>query len=336
MVIPAGCERVVPNNGKGDIYNSQQIARDRGFMTLQQMRYLLAVAEYGSITAAAQQLFIAQSSLSLAVQEAERETGVTIFKRSNRGVEVTPEGYELLSFVRQVVQQDDLLNSRFIRNGEESVSRFAVSSQHYSLGVDAFAELLQEYPDQVYSFAYRETQTLEVIEDLKSGRSQVGLLYLSTFNSRVIKRELDAASLEFTPLFTTKPRVLVSESHPLAGRRYVDEKVLASYPRFIFEQGKSGSLYYAEEPLNGIPSRSQVTVCDRSTMVCLLAKSDGYTIATGVHSTGTDHGITSLALHTNETMTVGYVVDSQHHLSREALRYIELLKEQAELAYGAR
>lgn len=306
-------------------------------MTLQQMRYLLAIAEHGSISAAAHALFTSPSTLSAALKDAEAEMGITIFMRSNRGVEATLEGHELLSLTRQIVEQDDLLNWRFGREGTAAEkARFSVSSQHYSLGVDAFSQLVREHPDAAYSFTYRETRTQEVIDDVKSFRSHVGLLYLSRFNEAIITRDLERAGLEFTPLFHTKPHVLVACGHPLAKRSAVSPVDLAGYPCIMFEQGSDDSLYYAEEPLIDIPRRSTIVVRDRSTLVSVLANSDCYTIATGIHSTGMDTGIVGLALRTDEVMRIGYITHTKRSLSPQATRYIEILKELAASWAGCR
>lgn len=299
-------------------------------MTLQQMRYLLAIARYGSISATAQALFISQSTLSAALKDAEAETGVVIFNRSSRGVEATLEGHELLSLARQIVEQDDYLNSRFGKNGDSvNKVRFSVSSQHYSLGVDAFIELVNANPQLSYSFTYRETRTQEVIEDVKAFRSHIGLLYLSSFNQRILQRDFERANLEFTPLFEVKPQALVAEGHPLADRAVIRPSELAGYPYIKFEQGSDDSLYYAEEPMLDIPCSSTIVVRDRSTLVSVLAKSNCYTVATGTHSTGMDHGIAGVPLRTDEVMRIGYIVHSKRALSPLTAQFIENLKSQA-------
>lgn len=303
-------------------------------MTLQQMRYLLAIAQHGSISAAACALFISQSTLSTALKDAERETGVTLFNRSSRGVEATLEGHELLSLVRQIVEQDDLLNSRFGKEGDAAdKTRFAVSSQHYSLGVDAFVDLVNAYPSLSYSFTYRETRTQEVIDDVKSFRSHIGLLYLSSFNERIIRRDFERANLQFTPLLEVKPQVLVALDHPLARRASLHSSDLANYPLIMFEQGPDDSLYYAEEPLLDIPHRSTIVVRDRSTLVSVLSKSDCYTIATGTHSSGMDYGSVSIPLRTDEVMRIGYITHSKRSIGVHTARYIENLKRHVQMQH---
>ena len=148
-------------------------------MTLQQLRYLIAIANHGSISAAAHTLYVSQSSLSVAVRDIERETGVTIFERSNRGITLTSDGIELLGYARQVVEQADLMEQRYSGRGGEAAQRLSITSQHYAFVVEAFLELAEEYEGAGYNFSLRETRTSEVIEDVRDFRSDLGVLYLS-------------------------------------------------------------------------------------------------------------------------------------------------------------
>ena len=83
-------------------------------MTLQQLKYALTIARSGSINEAAKQLFISQPSLSETIRELESEVGFDIFLRSNRGIVITPEGEEFLSYAGQVTEQFGLLESKYI------------------------------------------------------------------------------------------------------------------------------------------------------------------------------------------------------------------------------
>ena len=78
-------------------------------MTLMQMKYAIAVADTKSMNEAARSLFITQPSLSASVKELENEIGIELFKRTNRGITVTPEGEEFLGYARQVVEQCRLI-----------------------------------------------------------------------------------------------------------------------------------------------------------------------------------------------------------------------------------
>ena len=186
--------------------------------TLQQLRYLIAVAEYGSINAAARELFATQSNLSTAIKDLEQELGVTIFTRSNRGVALTNDGTELLGYARQVIEQADMLERRYAEHGSSHV-RLAVSTQHYAFSVQAFVNVAETCTGDEYDLVLRESTTAEIIEDVRSFRSEIGVLYTDDFNRRVLERAFEEADVQFHPLFEASAHVFVGENHPLANAR---------------------------------------------------------------------------------------------------------------------
>lgn len=296
-------------------------------MRLQQLRYLIAVAESGSMNSAAQSLFVAQSSLSVAVKELEEELGVTIFRRSNKGIELTSEGVELLSYARQVVEQADLMLKHY-SDKAGAHQRLAISSQHYAFAVEAFIELVREHDTTDFDFHLRETRTAEIIEDVRGFKSDLGLLYLSSFNERVLRKRLDEAGLQFTSLFKAKPHIFVREGHPLTKEKRVTVEQLVAYPRYSFEQGAESSLFYSEEPLASLPCTRSISASDRGTLTGLLKGYDGYLVSTGVKSSEMFDGIVAIPLVTDEVMNVGYIIHNERKLSALAQAYIEKLYEQ--------
>jgi DNA-binding transcriptional LysR family regulator len=295
---------------------------------------MLAIAREGSMSAAAHALFVSQSSLSAAVREVETETGVTLFRRSNRGVAPTNEGLEFLRYARQVVEQADLLDRRYATHERDgNTLRLAVSTQHYPLAAEAFSLLLDELPDR-YSASFRETGTAEVVEDVRDGRSSVGVLHLSNYNRRMVSRAIDAAGLAFFKLFRVRPHVCLAANHPLAGQTRVQPGELEPYPRYVFLQGPTDPPYYAEEPLPELPHARTVGVSDRATMLGLLAEHDGYTLSTGALPEQVANTVVTRPLACDEEMLVGYVAPKDGKLGPEARRYTELLRDVAEERYG--
>lgn len=298
-------------------------------MTLQQLRYIIAIAECGSISGAAHDLFISQSSLSVAVKELEQETGITIFQRSNRGIVITSEGMELLGYARQVVQQADLMEERYKGSySGPAHQRLAVSTQHYTFTVEAFVDFVEEQALDQYNYVLRETRTAEIIQDVKDFRSDIGILYMDNYNRKIISRALEDAGLTFTPLFTCEPHVFVGSHHPLAGREVVTAEDLADYPRYSFEQGANNSFYYSEEPLSYYPHKKRIIISDRGTLSNLLTHHNGYTVSTGVLSSEMHTGIESLPLDTDETMTLGYILHGDRATSPLVEHYIRCLEKQ--------
>ncbi len=197
-------------------------------MTLQQLKYVLEVANRGSMNEAAKRLFISQPSLSNAIKDLEKELGITIFERTNKGIFLSKEGAEFLGYARQVIEQAELLEGRYL-NAKPSPQHFSVSAQHYAFAVNAFVKLVNDHGKDEYELALRETKTHEIIQDVKSQRSEIGILYLNEFNSNVINRLLKDANLKFTSLFTAKPHIFISVKNPLAKQSVVTIDQLDEY-----------------------------------------------------------------------------------------------------------
>ena len=177
-------------------------------MTLQQLKYIIQVVQSGSISSAAQKLYITQPSLSKAIADLEKEMGITIFYRNNRGVYLSEDGIKFLSYARQVVEQAELLEQKYkFKTPARRV--FAISSQHYAFVVNAFVALVKEYGENKYEFSLRESRTFDIIEDVRTKRSELGIIFLSHFNREVIQRILQNDEMQFVPLFTAKPHVFV-------------------------------------------------------------------------------------------------------------------------------
>ena len=156
-------------------------------MTLAQLRYAITVAGASSMNEAARKLFISQPSLSAAIKELEEEVGVELFKRTNRGISVTLEGEEFIGYARQVVEQYNLIESKYILK-ENTKKKFGVSMQHYTFAVKAFVEMVKQFGMDEYEFEIHETKTYDVIEDVKNCKSEIGILYLNDFNKKVLTK----------------------------------------------------------------------------------------------------------------------------------------------------
>ena len=295
-------------------------------MTLKQLRYITAVADIGNITEAAKQLYIAQPSLTSAIQELEKEYGITIFIRSKKGIEITPEGEEFLGYVRQVLEQTDLIDERYTGNSRGKL-RFCVSSQHYSFVVEAFVELLKKYGGDKYEFHMREKQTYDIIEDVSHLRSEIGVLYMNRFNETVIKKTLRDNGLIFEPLFRAKPHVFVGKDSPLAKKKSLSLEDLKPYPRLSYEQGSHNSFYFSEEILSTVDADKELLVHDRATLFNLLIGLHGYTICSGVISEELNGpNIVARPLKVDDYMEIGYILPSAMHPSNLTKAYIDILK----------
>lgn len=294
-------------------------------MTLQQLQYAVTVASVGTITEAAERLYITQPSLTTAIRELEKEMNLTIFIRSNRGVAVSKEGEVFLGYARQILEQTELLKEKYT-NERQWGRNFCVSTQHYSFAVNAFVELIQKYAGEEYDFNLRETQTYEIIEDVALMKSELGILYLDDENKNVITRALREKELVFTPLFEAKPHVFISSAHPLATKKTVDWDDLSPYPYLSFEQGEHNSFYYAEERYSRVLRKKNIRVRDRATLFNLLIGLNGYTVCSGVIDENLNgENIIAVPLKEQGLMQIGYIHHKKAVLGKLAQAYIEAI-----------
>lgn len=295
-------------------------------MTLQQIKYIVTVAETGNITEAAKRLFISQPSLTNAVRELENEMQVTIFNRTNKGVVVTNEGDVFLSYARQILEQVGLLEEKYL-NVKERRPRFSVSCQHYSFAVNAFVDVIKMFDADQYDFTLRETQTYEIIEDVSKLRSEIGILYVSSKNEGIIGKLLKQNDLEFQELFVAKPHVFIYSKHPLAERENIALEELEEYPYLSFEQGEYNSFYFSEEILSTLDRKKNIKVRDRATLFNLVIGLNGYTVSSGVISRELNgENIIAKPLLVDEYMQIGIIRQKNMPLSRYGVLYIEALQ----------
>ncbi len=294
--------------------------------TIQKLRYIIEIVNSGSINEAAKRLFITQPSLSGAVRELEAEIGFEIFLRTNKGVVLSAGGAEFLGYARQIVEQVDLMEQRYL-NAKPARQHFAISTQHYAFVVNAFVNLVRQFGTDEYEFTFRDTRTYEILEDVRNLRSEIGVLYVNEFNAKVLGQIIRQNGLEFHSLFVAKPHIFVSAANPLAQQDDVTIGDLEDYPCLSFEQGEYNSFYYAEEILSTLPHRKSIHVSDRATIFNLMIGLNGYTISTGVISADLNgDGIVAVPLRVEETITVGWIAHKKVTLSKLAELFVQELQ----------
>lgn len=295
-------------------------------MTLAQLRYIITVADTGSMNEAARLLFISQPSLSQSVRELEAEIGVNLFRRNNRGVVVTQEGVEFLGYARQVVEQYGLIESRYIERTNVK-KKFGVSMQHYAFAVNAFVEMVKQFGMDEYEFAIRETKTYEVIEDVKNFRSEIGILFINEFNQRILKKLISESELEFHPLMECEIYAYMWKGNPLAEKKEVTLEELEDYPCLAFEQGSYNSFYFAEEVLSTYEYKQLIRANDRATLLNLMKGLNGYTLCCGIICevlNGEEY--CAVRLKSEERMTIGYIKRKRMALSPLGEKYLEEIR----------
>ncbi|WP_125141620.1 LysR family transcriptional regulator [Clostridium transplantifaecale] len=292
-------------------------------MTLIQLKYAITVAGANSMNEASRLLFISQPSLSAAIRELENEIGVELFKRTNRGVFVTPEGEEFIGYARQVVEQYQLIETKYVSK-ESTKKKFSVSMQHYTFSVNAFVEMVKQFGMDEYEFAIHETKTYEVIEDVKNFKSEIGILYINDFNRKVLTKLFHQFDLGFHEILKCSIYVYMWKGHPLAKRELITLQELEEYPCLSFEQGNYNSFYFAEEVLSTYDYKRLIKVNDRATILNLMVGLNGYTLCCGIiceELNGTD--FCAVRLDSDEVMSIGYLARKGMAISPLGQKYLE-------------
>ena len=300
-------------------------------MTLNQLKYVIEISKQNSINEAAKSLFISQPSLTAALKSLEQEVGFDIFTRTNSGITLTVKGEEFLGYAKSVVEQYDILDAKYI--SKSNVKRtFQVSMQHYTFALNAFISVIKEYGMDEYEFEVHETRTYDVIDNVKSQKSEIGVLYMNDYNRTVLEKILRDAGLKFTPLFDCSIYAYMSKSNPLAKKKQVTMKDLDEYPCLAFSQVEHNSFYFAEEVLSTYEYKRLIRVSDRATILNMMIGLNGYTLCSGIiceDLNGSDY--CAVKLNTKEKMTIGYISRKHSKISEMGQKYIEELSKYKEM-----
>lgn len=301
-------------------------------MTIQQLHYAITISETGSLNKAAEILYVAQPSLTSSIKDLENELGITIFHRSGRGVTLTNDGVEFVLSARQIYQQYESLLDRYGKNGTLK-KKFGISTQHYSFAVKSFVEMVKKFNTAEYEFAIRETKTREVIEDVSTLKSEIGIIYLSDFNRAAITKLLHTKDLEFHELTACEAYVYLWREHPLASCRSIRLSQLNDYPCLSFEQGDNSSFYFAEEILSTNDYARTIKANDRATMLNLMIGLNGYTLCSGIiceELNGDDFVAIPFEYdnpNSADKMVIGYITKKNMLLSQMGELYIREIKD---------
>ncbi len=300
-------------------------------MTIQQLKYVIGISETGSFNKAAEKLYVSQPSLTSTIHDLEDELGITIFNRTGRGVTLTNDGHEFVAAARQVYLNFLNLAEKYGENSSIK-KKFGVSTQHYSFAVKSFVEMVKHFNTDEYEFAIRETKTKEVIEDVASLKSEIGILYLSEFNRKPIESLLKSRDLEFHHLIDCKAYVYLWKENPLAKKKFITFSDLKDYPCLSFEQGDGESFYFAEEILSTEEYNRTIKANDRATMLNLMIGLNGYTLCSGIiceELNGSDFIAVPFRDEDdkiNRIMQIGFITKKNFTLSTIGKKYIQEVK----------
>ena len=289
-------------------------------MTIQQCRYVLAIAQSGSFSKAAKQLFVAQSSLSVGVKALESELGIQIFDRSGNGICLTDAGAEFVRYAEQLCRDTDLIAERYSKTIQQ---KLYIATQHYDFIADIFSEILKETDSNGYRFSIREIETYNVIRSVETAYSDIGVIAIKESAMEIMRRYLSKRKLTFTSVLTVKPHVFFHRDHPLGDRDRLTYEDLKKYPYVSYEQGEHNSSYFTEELTDAAYIDKHIEISDRATLMNVLLITDAYTVGTGIMPSALNKGdIVSVPLDSPEQYVIGYILSDERSVSDMTKQFI--------------
>ena len=301
-------------------------------MNINQLKYVLEVAGSSSMREASTKLYVSQPALSASIHDLEEEIGILIFERTNKGISLTDEGREFLSYVKKAVGQYQILEERYLSRDSDK-EHFSVSTQHYNFAIKAFTEVIREMEPDKFIFSIHETKTKEVLEDVRSLKSEVGIVSFSGSNEALYKKLFRDYQLEFVPLMRRDTYVYVWRDHPFAGREVISIEEMKAYPCISFDQSDDSNFYLTEEAMADYAFDKMIKSDDRATTMEIIAELDGYSIGSGMLSGANAilQGLVAIKLKEEDPLTIGYITRRGSVMSSYGKRYVEELMKYREV-----
>ncbi len=301
-------------------------------MTILQLKYVIGIANSASMREASSRMFVSQPALSMAIQELEKELNVQIFKRTNKGIQLTDAGSEFLVFAKKAVGQYRLIEDKYLSDSQNR-KFFSVSIQHYIFAVHAFINTIRTISEDRYNYSLNETRTDEVIDDVRSLKSEIGVVSYSNDNEALMKKLFREYNILFHPLCVRNTYVYLWKDHPLAGSKELSITQLSDYPCISFNQDNDTEYYLSEEALATYDFPKLIKSKDRAASLEMIIGLDGFAIGTGIMIDGKAlaDGFKCVKLKEEDPLTIGYITRKGHELSDLGRTYIDELHKYRQL-----
>ncbi|HEU6980702.1 LysR family transcriptional regulator [Streptococcus pneumoniae] len=294
-------------------------------MNIQQLRYVVAIANSGTFREAAEKMYVSQPSLSISVRDLEKELGFKIFRRTSSGTFLTRRGMEFYEKSQELVKGFDIFQNQYA-NPEEEKDEFSVASQHYDFLPPTITAFSERYPDYK-NFRIFESTTVQILDEVAQGHSEIGIIYLNNQNKKGIMQRVEKLGLEVIELIPFHTHIYLREGHPLAQKEELVMEDLADLPTVRFTQEKDEYLYYSENFVDTSASSQMFNVTDRATLNGILERTDAYAIGSGFLDSDSVNGITVIRLKDNLDNRMVYVKREEVELSQAGTLFVEVMQE---------
>ncbi|MDU2538808.1 LysR family transcriptional regulator [Streptococcus hohhotensis] len=294
-------------------------------MNIQQLRYVVAIANSGTFREAAEKMYVSQPSLSISVRDLEKELGFKIFRRTSSGTFLTRRGMEFYEKAQELVKRFDIFQNQYA-NPEEEKDEFSIASQHYDFLPPTITAFSERYPDYK-NFRIFESTTVQILDEVAQGHSEIGIIYLNNQNKKGIMQRVEKLGLEVIELIPFHTHIYLREGHPLAQKEELVMEDLADLPTVRFTQEKDEYLYYSENFVDTSASSQMFNVTDRATLNGILERTDAYATGSGFLDSDSVNGITVIRLKDNLDNRMVYVKREEVELSQAGTLFVEVMQE---------
>lgn len=294
-------------------------------MNIQQLRYVVAIANSGTFREAAEKMYVSQPSLSISVRDLEKELGFKIFRRTSSGTFLTRRGMEFYEKAQELVKGFDIFQNQYA-NPEEEKDEFSIASQHYDFLPPTITTFSQRYPDYK-NFRIFESTTVQILDEVAQGHSEIGIIYLNNQNQKGIMQRVEKLGLEVIELIPFQTHIYLREGHPLAKKKELVMEDLVDLPTVRFTQEKDEYLYYSENFVDTSASSQMFNVTDRATLNGILERTNAYATGSGFLDSDSVNGITVIPLNDNLNNRMVYVKREEVDLSQAGTLFVEIMQE---------
>ena len=293
-------------------------------MNIQQLRYVVAIANSGTFREAAEKMYVSQPSLSISVRDLEKELGFKIFRRTSSGTFLTRRGMEFYEKAQELVKGFDVFQNQYA-NPEEEKKEFSISSQHYDFLPPLITQFSVLYPENK-DFRIFESTTVQILDEVAQGHSELGIIYLNKQNTTGIMQRVDKLGLEVVDLIPFQTHIYLRKGHPLAKKEFLVMEDLAHLPTVRFTQEKDEYLYYSENFVDTSSSSQLFNVTDRATLNGILERTDAYATGSGFLDSQSVNGITVIPLIDDLNNKMVYVKREEVDLSPVAEKFVQVME----------
>ncbi|MCP8993679.1 LysR family transcriptional regulator [Streptococcus sp. CF9-1] len=294
-------------------------------MNIQQLRYVVAIANSGTFREAAEKMYVSQPSLSISVRDLEKELGFKIFRRTSSGTFLTRRGMEFYEKAQELVKGFDVFQNQYA-NPEEEKDEFSIASQHYDFLPPTITAFSQQYPEYK-NFRIFESTTVQILDEVAQGHSEIGIIYLNNQNQKGIMQRIEKLGLEVIELIPFQTHIYLREGHPLAKKKELVMEDLVDLPTVRFTQEKDEYLYYSENFVDTSASSQMFNVTDRATLNGILERTNAYATGSGFLDSDSVNGITVIPLNDNLNNRMVYVKREEVDLSQAGTLFVEVMQE---------